>query len=247
MNCRDYDNRRREDLDSMTDGSISSSGDLGSWLRERLQSPMPPEAVRARFAPSLSYGRHFGPPAHDARHAAVLVLFYAHDNRWFSPFTMRPDTMLAHAGQISFPGGMVEPGESSADAAIRELEEELGVPGSAIEVLGCLSPLNVFVSNYLVTPWVAVARGPITFEPCQREVAEVLEMPLAHLLDEGNYGVHPYGRGELRFSAPHVAWGKYRVWGATCIILAELVAILAELPPSAWEPNAGLAVRPADV
>ena len=149
--------------------------------------------------------------------------------------------MFAHAGQISFPGGMVEPGESTADAALRELDEELGVPPTSIEILGSLSPLYVFVSNFLVTPWVAVARTAIEFRPCVDEVAEVLEMPLAHLLDAGNYSVHPYRRGELEFSAPHLSWGEHRVWGATSIILAELVAILAELPRGALELEAGLA------
>ena len=57
---------------------------------------------------------HIGPPAHDAHHAAVLILFYtATDNRWLIPFTMPPETMLAHAGQVSFPGGIVRPGETA--------------------------------------------------------------------------------------------------------------------------------------
>ncbi|MES1213300.1 MAG: CoA pyrophosphatase, partial [Singulisphaera sp.] len=160
---------------------------------------------------------------------------------------VRPETMLTHAGQISFPGGMVEPGEDTAAAALRELEEELGVPASSVEIVGSLSPLYVFVSNILVTPYVAVANGPVNFIPCASEVAELLEMPLTHLLDSGNYGTHSYRRGELDFTAPHVSWGRHRVWGATCIILAELVAILAELPRGALEFDAGLSPRPADV
>ncbi|HEY4311484.1 MAG TPA: CoA pyrophosphatase [Pirellulales bacterium] len=231
----------------MVEGSPTTDCNLTRWLAARLQQPMPPEAVRARFAPALSYGRHFGPAAHDARHAAVVILLYPRDNQWFVPFTVRPDTMLAHAGQISFPGGMVEPGETSEVAALRELEEELGIPNTSVEILGRLSPLYVFVSNFLVTPWLAVAQGPVEFRPCEFEVAEVLEMPLAHLLDAGNYSMHHYRRGELKFSAPHLSWGKHRVWGATCIILAELVAILAELPSNSFDLNAGVAPRPADV
>jgi 8-oxo-dGTP pyrophosphatase MutT (NUDIX family) len=211
-----------------------AADDLPLWLGHRLQQPLPPESVRAAFAPSLSYGRHFGPPGHDARSAAVLVLLYRRDGQWLVPFTVRPDTMADHAGQVSFPGGMVESGETTRDGALRELEEELGVARDSVEVLGSLSPMFLFVSNFRITPWVAVARAPIAFRPCDREVAEVLEVPVAHMMNSANYGVHHHQRGELRFSAPYLGWHQYHVWGATCIILAELVAILSEGPAASF-------------
>jgi len=224
----------------MSNGWPDMTEDLPERLAARLQMPLPPDAVRARFAPSLSYGRHFGPAAHDAREAAVLMLLYPRDGQWYVPFTVRPATMLTHAGQVSFPGGIVEPGESTRDAAVRELHEELGVPTTAVEVLGALSPLYVFVSNFQVTPWVAVARTPIEFQPCQQEVAEVLELPLSYIMDEANYGVHQYQRGELTFTAPHVTWGNHRVWGATSIMLAEFIAAVVD----ATAPDARASIAP---
>jgi 8-oxo-dGTP pyrophosphatase MutT (NUDIX family) len=212
--------------------------DLRDWLAARLRQPLPPESVRARAAPALSYGRHFGPAAHDARAAAVVVLLYPHDRQWHVPFTVRPETMLAHAGQVSFPGGTVEPGESTRDAALRELREELGVIPDSVDIVGTLSPLYVFASNFMVTPWVATMCEPATFQPCDREVAEMLEVPVRYLLDAASYGVHRFRRGEFQFTAPHLSWGDHRVWGATSIILAELVAILSELPSDFWEVGA---------
>jgi len=203
---------------------------LPAWIAERLTHPLPPEAARARFAPALSYGRHFGPPAADAREAAVMVLLYLRDGKWHVPFTVRPETMAAHAGQISFPGGVVEAGETTRDAALRELDEELSVDPRSVEVLGSLSPVYVFASNFLVTPWVAAAHAPLIFQPSTREVAEVIEVPLAHLLDPANFGNHTIRRGELEFTAPHFAWRDHRIWGATCLILGELIAMLKELP-----------------
>ncbi len=90
--------------------------------------------------------------------------------------------------------------------------------------------MYVFASNFLVAPWVAVARGPFTFRPCDKEVAEVLEVPLAHLLDAAHHGQHQQQRGMLEFSAPHIEWGEHRVWGATSIVLGELMALLDERP-----------------
>lgn len=207
-----------------------SGPQLPDWLRKRLARAMPADAVRSRFAPALSYGRHFGPAAHDARMAAVALVLYPKDGAWHVPFTVRPDTMLAHAGQISLPGGMIEPGEGPREAALRELEEELGVSRTKVEVLGSLSPLYVFASNFMVAPWVAVAREPLAFRPCDREVAAVLEIPLSHLVDPAHHGVEQYKRGELVFSAPHFAWQGHHIWGATSMILGELVAMLAEYP-----------------
>lgn len=198
------------------------------WLCERLRGEMPPRESRSRFAPALSYGRHFGPAPVTARDAAVIILFYQANGEWRLPLTLRPETMLAHAGQISLPGGEIEPGETSVAAALRELDEELGVPPASVAILGSLSPLYVFVSNFLVTPWVAVASGPIEFRPNADEVAEVLEASVARLADPANHGVSQYRRGELEFSAPHFSWGEHRIWGATGMILGELTALLDE-------------------
>jgi 8-oxo-dGTP pyrophosphatase MutT (NUDIX family) len=203
------------------------------WLRSRLQGAMPPREARSRFAPALSYGRHFGPAPENARDAAVILLFYQTDGEWRLPLTLRPETMLAHAGQISLPGGEVESGETSQTAALRELDEELGVSAASVSILGSLSPLYVFVSNFLVTPWVAVAAGPITFQPNPGEVAEVLEASVAHLADPTQHGVSQYRRGELEFSAPHFTWGDHRIWGATGMILGELTALLDEYAAAA--------------
>lgn len=215
------------------DPPLAAPDDLRGLLLARLRDPLPPESVRARFAPGLSYGRHFGPAAHDARAAAVMILIYPRGHAWHVPFTVRPETMLSHAGQISLPGGMVEPGETTRDAALRELDEELGVSPASVEVLGILSPLYVFVSNIQVTPWLAMAREPVTFRPCDREVAEVLELPVAHLMNPAHVGLHHFRRGELEFSAPHFSWAEHRIWGATSIILAELLALLGALPSGA--------------
>ncbi len=120
----------RGNTNIVTSSPATGENKLIAWLRARLEHPLPPEALRSRFAPPLSYGRHFGPPAHDARPAAVMVFLYPRDGQWHLPLTVRPDTMLSHAGQISFPGGMVEAGEATRAAALRELEEELGVPSA---------------------------------------------------------------------------------------------------------------------
>ena len=171
------------------------------------------------------------------RSAAVLILLYRRGTEWFVPFTVRPDTMLDHAGQVSFPGGMVEAGETTRDGALRELEEELGVPRDSVEVLGSLSPMFLFVSNFRITPWLAMVREPVTFRPCDREVAEVLEVPVPYMMNPANYGVHRHERGALQFSAPYLGWGGYHVWGATCIMLAELTTILAEMPAALLLPG----------
>ena len=85
-----------------------------------------------------------------------MLLLYRHGNRWHLPLTERPAALLHHGGQISLPGGAIDPGESPADAALRELREELGVDGQ-IELLGQLADCYVFASDFRVTPWLAVA------------------------------------------------------------------------------------------
>jgi len=205
------------------------NSELPQLLARRLLEPLLDCATRARLAPTLSYGRHFGPPAHDARNAAVILLLYPQNGQWRLPLTVRPQTMLVHAGQISLPGGVVEPGESSRDAALRELDEELGISPRDVVVAGQLSPLYVFASNFLVTPWVASLATSPHMRPNPEEVDEVLEVPLEHLVNPANFGKHLHHYGELSFTAPHFRFGEHVIWGATSMILSELVAMAEPL------------------
>lgn len=178
--------------------------------------------------PELSYGRHTGPALPDARPAAVVVLLYELGGEWHIPLMLRPETLAHHAGQISLPGGIVEPGESSEEAALRELEEELGIARHSSLLLGQLSQLYLYGTNFLITPWIAVLRGLAAFQPNPAEVQEILQVPLAHFLNPANRGRHIEQRGSLRFSAPHFIWQERKIWGATSMILAELAAVLGE-------------------
>src|SRR5262245_5387182 len=132
--------------------SLAAAADLPQRLAAALRLPRPQEEGRGEgglqlghlsMAPELSYGRHRGPAPYTARAAAVVLLLFRRGGRWHIPLTERPATLAHHAGQISLPGGAVDAGESSNDAAIRELNEELGYD-EPIEVLGRLSDCYVF-------------------------------------------------------------------------------------------------------
>ncbi|MCC7084163.1 MAG: CoA pyrophosphatase [Pirellulales bacterium] len=199
---------------------------LPELLAARLQPSLPGPLAQRQMEPELSFGRHFGPPRYDARPAAVVALLVQRRGEWFLPLMVRPDSMAHHAGQISLPGGAIEPGESCEEAALRELEEELGVPRMAALLLGQLTPLYVYGTNFLVTPWVAAIRREIVFQPNPAEVAAVLEVPLAHLMDLSHRGEHLQTRGTVVFRAPHFNWSRHQIWGATSMILAELIALI---------------------
>jgi 8-oxo-dGTP pyrophosphatase MutT (NUDIX family) len=184
--------------------------------------------VGSRFEPRPRPVRHDESPA-DARAAAVLLLFYPHHDAWHLPLTLRPSHLPDHAGQVSLPGGAVEPGETGQQAALREFHEELGAAGHPIELLGRLSPLYVAVSNFRVEPWVGATGVRPPLAPNPAEVEKLLEVPLDHLLSPANFGTHQCEDGACRYVAPHFAWQEHRIWGATCMILGELVTLLEEL------------------
>ena len=202
------------------------NSDLPQFLTERLHQRLPGSTAQRTMEPELSFGRHAGPRLPDARPAAVVALMYLLDGAWHLPMMIRPESLAHHAGQISLPGGIVEPGETSEETALRELEEELGIARYSAPLLGQLSALYLYGTNFLITPWVAVLRGPAVFQPNPAEVQEILQVPLSHLLNPASRSSHIEQRGSLRFSAPHFVWQRHKVWGATSMILAELVAIL---------------------
>jgi 8-oxo-dGTP pyrophosphatase MutT (NUDIX family) len=200
--------------------------DLPTRLGEVLAAPLAGRAAHARYEPELAFGRHGGPVPRSARAAAVAILLYERAGIWRLPLTVRPPHLANHGGQISLPGGLVEPGESTAAAALRELEEELGVAADAIAVVGSLSPLYLYVTDFVITPHLAVAAGVPQFRPNADEVAEVIDLPVGTLLDDSTpRRVERRVRG-LRFSAPALCLGGHEVWGATAMILAELADVL---------------------
>ncbi|WP_425617637.1 CoA pyrophosphatase [Anatilimnocola sp. NA78] len=198
---------------------------LADYLAGRIARGLPGRKSQTPVAPQLSFGRHFGPPARESREAAVLLLLYAKSDGWYVPAILRPSHMKTHAGQVGMPGGMIEAGESSQQSALREYEEELGGSRAGIRVLGELSPLFVFVSNVLVRPHLALCLDPPEWHPNPAEVAEVIEVPIAKLADPATRGTHVIERHGLNFTVPHYQIGNRRIWGATCMMLAELAAL----------------------
>jgi len=205
--------------------AISRADDLPERLAAVLATRDARLSVDNRFAPELSYGRHFGPAPYDARAAAVIALLFWRNGEWHVPLTVRNSALGKHGGQISLPGGSVEADESSADAARRELDEELGVR-DGIELVGELAETYVYVSNFRVATWVAATTAVPKWRPQDSEVQRVVEMPLRTLFDASCVGSITMERGPIVFRAPCHCVGDDCVWGATSIILGQLAGAL---------------------
>jgi len=206
---------------------MSTPLDNPQWIErlvESLRQPPAGHAIQVREAPELAYGRHAGPPRWDARRAAVLMLLYPHRRQWWLPLIVRPAHMKSHAGQLALPGGLLEYGESTWHAALREFHEELG-PVKDPRCLGRLSEVHVFASNSRVTPWVATAADEPRWQPSPDEVAEMVTLPISTLLDR-QVTHFTVKRGPLHFSAPCLRHQGHAIWGATWIMLRQLAAAI---------------------
>lgn len=197
-------------------------------LRRRLQAgELPGQAAQRRMAPPLR-GTYSGPPA-DARSASVMALLYPIGTALHVLYIQRTSPANdRHAGQISFPGGSVDPGDIDAvDTALRELEEEVGVGRKDIEVLGGLTQLYIPVSNFLVDPFVGMMPYRPTLIPQESEVARTLELPLAEFMTQEavRVGDRKLANGMMLPEVPYWSVGGEEIWGATSMMTAELIAI----------------------
>jgi len=204
---------------------------LVDWLRDRIAGPLPGLPAQLAMAPE-----HRGDPqqweeaARRARRAAVLTLLYPLADRQSGlVLTLRQRALKAHSGQVSLPGGRIDPGETPVEAALREGHEEVGVPAGAPAVLGALTDLYIPPSDYTVTPVLAALPERPALRRQQAEVAALIEIPLAALVDSSLRREATWRLGGADVRVPFYALAGYEVWGATAMMLAELAALLEEL------------------
>lgn len=160
--------------------------------------------------------------------AAVLVPIVDRGSELTVILTRRTDDLPDHAGQISFPGGRLEPGDTGPeDAALRETEEEIGLGRAHVTLLGRLDEY-VTGTGFSVIPVVGLVEPPFTLTPDAREVAETFEVPLDFLMNPANHEYHERvirGRDRHFYAMPY---GDYFIWGATAGMLMNLYERLAE-------------------
>jgi 8-oxo-dGTP pyrophosphatase MutT (NUDIX family) len=202
-------------------------------LRDALQRPLPGLPAQMQMAPAPRPGTTpVSELRRDCRRAGVLVLLYPCQDELCLVFTRRTEHLESHSGQISFPGGSLQTGESAPQAALREAEEELGVPTAALELLGELSPLYIPPSDFCVYPLVAYAPERPGFVRNPHEVAEIIEAPLSHLLDPATRREEVWSWQDTGRQVPFYGVGPHKVWGATAMILCELLTLIGGLHES---------------
>jgi 8-oxo-dGTP pyrophosphatase MutT (NUDIX family) len=162
--------------------------------------------------------------------SAVLLLVYPKEARFHLVFMLRNVYKGPHSGQISFPGGKWEKGDADLiHTALRETSEEIGIATGEIRVCGRLTDLLVPITNFLITPIVGFCPHTPVFSPDPSEVRELLEIPVAHLLDPGNRKTGPVPVPWGNATVPYFDAGSHRIWGATAMILNEFLGVTWDL------------------
>jgi 8-oxo-dGTP pyrophosphatase MutT (NUDIX family) len=219
-------------------------------LEEALNGALPGEAAQARLAPRprRQWPQGFNPAR--VRNAAGLLLIYRGQAlAWPGPgpglaplarnergarilLTVRADA-LRHGGQISLPGGVVDPGETFEQTALREAREEIGLMPDGVRVLGRLTPLDIPVSGFRLHPIVAARSSLPALAAHHGEVAAILEIDLDDLTDPAVLVERARVRDGVALTVPAFLVGGREIWGATAMVLAEFLTLLGWTPRNA--------------
>ena len=219
-------------------------------LETAFRSPLPGSAAQAHLAPTPRRAWPAGNAAR-VRDAAGLILVFpkARNAKAAKPakpdlslrslrplrsssddahiiLTVRADTLGRHGGQVSLPGGVVDPGESFEQAALREAHEEVALPLGDVRVMGALTPLDIPVSGFRLHPIVASREAQPSLTASDGEVARILEIAVADLMNPRHLVTTARARDGFALSVPAFQIAGVEIWGATAMVLAEFLALL---------------------
>lgn len=217
----------------MTSSPLPAYDVLLERLSTRLEGPLPGHDAHATMAPrSQVRKRALSVKGRTCRDAGVLVLLFPRDGEPTIVLTVRRDELSDHGGQISFPGGKREGDETLSETALRETWEEVGLVPSAVRLLGPLTPLYVPPSAFCVYPVLGATSETPSLRPTDREVEQVLDVSLRHLLDSDTRIVETWTLHGREIDVPYYDVGGHTVWGATAMMLAEVLAVIREATAS---------------
>jgi 8-oxo-dGTP pyrophosphatase MutT (NUDIX family) len=170
------------------------------------------------------------PPGAEPRPGAVMILLSPRGDDLCLPLTVRSDQLPNHRGEVSLPGGATDPEDGGpAETALRECYEELGVDPATIEIWGALTPIYIPPSNFQITPVVGFSAAPPDFKVNDGEVSAVLSVTLRELLDPARVVLEQWTLRGNEVNVPFFSIAGYKVWGATALMLSELVARIRRL------------------
>lgn len=204
-------------------GSFSS---FINHVSQNLKNPLPGESAHRIMQASSALRLSFK-PNNRTRKSAVLILFYPYKNEIYFPLILRPAYDGVHSGQVAFPGGRYETSdENLIRTALREAQEEIGLRLTDVKILGSLTELFIPPSNFFVLPVIATIPYRPDFYPDAREVEDIFEIKLDEISDEKIIGSSNIQiRGEQVY-APHYEVQGYKIWGATAMMISELLTVI---------------------
>jgi 8-oxo-dGTP pyrophosphatase MutT (NUDIX family) len=195
-------------------------------LISALAKPLPGSGAHALMSPQPSRAWPAGAaPAHVRDAAGLLLLFPDAADRPHIVLTVRADTLGRHGGQVSLPGGVIDPGESFAEAALREAREEIALDTAAVRVIGALTPIDIPVSGFRLHPIVAVCDSRPALTPADGEVAKILDVTLEALTAPGCVAQTTREREGRTIEVPAFCVAGEEIWGATAMVLAEFLSL----------------------
>jgi 8-oxo-dGTP pyrophosphatase MutT (NUDIX family) len=196
-------------------------------LPRALAEELPGVDAQLQMAPGHRMNRQMADVSEKpCREAAVLALLHPDEAGASLVLTVRPAHMATHAGQVAFPGGRIEAGETFVDAALREAHEEIALDPTLVSVAGMLTPLYIPPSNFCVYPVVGTTDQRPSLYPADGEVDAILHVPLDLFLNPVHRTIVARRVHGLEISAPCFSFPPYEIWGATAMMLSELSAVL---------------------